>query len=179
VPEHRSDSPPTRPRRSLELALCFLCVAGFVALVVGLGVVVLGRARESLKVAYCYANLGQIGVAIGMYCADHDHRFPLAGNWCDSLEPSCIGVRNCMRCPAAPQVRCGYAYNAALSGFDQSSTKPPNDLVMVWDGLGGWNASGGPELFAPRHRGFGRVLYADGRKDLKKRAELPALRWKP
>jgi hypothetical protein len=154
-------------------------MAGVGALVVGLGVLVLGRARETAKELSCYGNLGQIGLSIGMYAADHDDRLPLAHNWCDAVGPQYVRNLDCFRCPALPQVRCGYAYNAALSGLDQSNRKPSPNLVMVCDGFGGWNAAGGPERLAPRHGGSGLVIYADCRREWGRARDRSPLTWEP
>jgi hypothetical protein len=178
--QSRTGIPSARPRpRALELALVLLCMAGVGVLAVGFGVLMLGRARETAEELSRYGNLDQIGVSIGMYCSDYDNRFPLAENWCDAVGPQYVRNLDCFSCPALLQVRCGYSYNAALSGFDQSNAKPPPNLVMACDGLGGWNAAGGPERFAPRHRGSGLVIYVDCRREWRRARDRSPLTWQP
>lgn len=160
--------------------LIILCIPALVLLVAWLGVRFLDSLRRTAQQDLpCYGSLGQVGLAIRMYCADYDGRFPWARNWCDAVGPQYVKNLDCFRCPALPQARSGYAYNAALSGFDERDLKPSANLAMAFDGTGGWNASGGPERFDPRHRGDGLFVYADVRREWKKAKDLPTLTWKP
>ncbi|MBM3472084.1 MAG: hypothetical protein FJX75_02270 [Armatimonadetes bacterium] len=151
-----------------------------VGLVAGLLLAVWLYARQVAQQVYCYPNLGAIGLATRMYCADHNGRFPLARNWCDAVEPEYVKNLDCFRCPALPHAPSGYAYNAGLEGLDEGRVGARPNLVMACDGLGGWNASGGPELFDPRHRWrMGLVVYVDGRRESRRRDDPAQMTWKP
>jgi len=174
-----SDNPPPRRRLSAaELALAAVGIAAG-ALILGFVVVIVARVHKCADQLTCYGNLGQIGLSTLVYAADYDGHLPLAGNWCDAVGPQYVKNLDCFRCPALPQARSGYAYNAALSGLDVKRPGLPPDLVMVYDGLGGWNASGGPNLFDPRHGGRGLVEYVDGRREWKQRKDLVGVSWRP
>ena len=57
-----------------------LVVIAVIAVLAGLLFPVFARAREKGRQATCLANLKQIGVAFGMYTADHDGYYPNTGD---------------------------------------------------------------------------------------------------
>jgi len=117
----------------------------------------------------CYGNLEILASALEMYLDDYDNRFPLTNTWCNGLypyiqerispwEPADMDaeIRGMLICPAVPELVCGYAFNAALSGVSYDAIEDPRqDTVVVFESDWGWNAAGGPELLPdePRHLG--------------------------
>jgi prepilin-type processing-associated H-X9-DG protein len=122
---------------------------------------VFARAREKAVQTSCMANLKQISVCTLMYAADYDERLPLKDSWCDAIYDR-VGNEQVYVCPALPEERCGYAYNARLHGVELTSVKSPGDTVACYDAIGGWNAAGDASLADPRHNGGLNVSYVDG-----------------
>jgi len=171
----------TAPRRPSRLAsglgTCALVVAA-----VALGALTWHayvKASKLARASTCYDNVEALSVSFSMYRADHADRLPLAPNWCDALDSGYVKAWDPWRCPELPEVSCGYAYNAHLSGADAAVIASPDTLALVFDGGWGWNAAGGPALFAPRHRGCGTVLYVGGWRNCRRPEDLPGLTWNP
>ncbi|MCJ7822527.1 MAG: hypothetical protein MUQ26_05530 [Armatimonadetes bacterium] len=122
----------------------------------------------------CQGNLEILTSALGMYLDEYDNRFPLANTWCDGLYPYIqrrvtpwgpedmdAEIRGMLVCPAVPDLVCGYAFNAALSGAAYDAIEEPaEDTVVLFESDRGWNAAGGPELLPdePRHLGGDNYL---------------------
>jgi competence protein ComGC len=58
--------------------VALLVVISVIAMLMGVLVAVVSRARQSAYRVACMSNLRQIGVAIQIYRDEHRHRFPLA-----------------------------------------------------------------------------------------------------
>lgn len=56
-----------------------LVVIGLIAVLIGILLPVLGRAKESGRQVKCLSNLGQLAKATVMYCNDNDGRYPARG----------------------------------------------------------------------------------------------------
>ena len=97
------------------------------------------------------------------YAQQHDGRLPQGETWCDELRAYTKG-EDVFTCPEVPDLRCGYAYNAALSGVDAESIPDPMQTVVIYESDAGWNAAGGPELLPAeaRHLGGENYGFADG-----------------
>jgi hypothetical protein len=128
----------------------------------------------------CMAKLHALAVAMRDYVEDHDGRFPPASRWCDSLNPY-VESDAVFVCPAAPKLRCGYAYNAALSGLRYDVIEDADDIVAFFESDGGWNAAGGPELLVakPRHGGVDQYAWTGGSVGPYRRGGDLELRWQP
>ncbi|MBN1460093.1 MAG: zinc ribbon domain-containing protein [Armatimonadetes bacterium] len=135
---------------------------------------VFARARASARKAICLANVKNMSVALALYTADWDDRFPEADRWCESINDY---VKNdqVYLCPEAEGVPCGYAYNAALSGIGYAELEDPVHEIMVFESDAGWDAAGGVELMTPepRHLGGDNYGYADGHAAWVPRAPSP------
>ncbi|MBM3472083.1 MAG: hypothetical protein FJX75_02265 [Armatimonadetes bacterium] len=151
-----------------------------VPLVPGLATLLLlfGYANAKVRQASCLGNITQLGLGVAMYRADYDGRCPLADRWCDSLAPY---ERHPLLfpCPAEPHSRLGYALNARLNGVDLDHTEPNTDRVVLFDATATWNTAGGPELFAPRHSGYGWLIFDDMRRRFARSDELDTVVWSP
>jgi hypothetical protein len=64
------------------------------------------RSRDHLQALY---------KALVEYSKDHDDRLPRADSWVDEIQPYLLDAEN-LKCPAVPDLECGYAMNEALSG---------------------------------------------------------------
>lgn len=156
----------------------------------------------------CHGNLEILSSALDMYLDDYGNTFPIANTWCDGLYPYIqqriaswepedmdAEIRGMLVCPAVPDLVCGYAFNAALSGASYDAIEEPKEhTVVLFESDWGWNAAGGPELLPdePRHLGGENYLVLAGpawyhrpgadmprwRRDKDVR-EYSGLRWQP
>lgn len=76
---------PTRLRAfTLVEALVVIAVISVMAAIL---FAVMGSARESAQATSCLGNLKNIGVAVGLYTADHNERWPATVNAYERLDP--------------------------------------------------------------------------------------------
>jgi hypothetical protein len=172
------------PGRPLDLArartgtaLSWWAVA--FAIIFGSGMQV---SAESAHSDICSAHVRGLASAVDRYRAANDDRFPDASRWSDELSPY-VEEKWGFICPEARKVKCGYAYNAKLSGLKYDRVRAPDTVVVFFESDAGWNAAGGPELLVakPRHyhhwdtygfvdghvRGFDRTKTKPGRGELR------------
>ncbi len=137
--------------------------------------------------AACAGNLRAAGTAMTAYCADYDGRLPLSLNWCDEVDARVdarhrVPDRQWYNCPRLRGDGCGYCLNAALAGLEIKAVGQPGITVLVFDGLPGWNLSGGPGELSYRHEPFGKgahCLLADWSVSYIKRDGSRPARWEP
>lgn len=134
--------------------------------------------REKVRQGVCRTNLCTVARATNLYRTDHDDRYPLATSWCDGLTPLYLGSEAYLRRPNAPGSQSAYALNLELSGTRHRRGLPEN-TVLLFEAGGGWNASGGPEMFASRHSGGGHVALTGGRREWRRGFSVTRLRWAP
>ena len=92
-------TPPTRARRVGFTLIELLVVISIIALLIGVLLPVLGKARSTARQIQCGANLHQLGVAFAGYAADHRSLLPYATfwqgtnrvTWDDALNPHLAG----------------------------------------------------------------------------------------
>lgn len=144
----------------------------------------LASAKQKAQQVHCMNNERQLALAVKLYSADNTNSYPTAETWCDAIQTHVGSNTKVFQCPsAAPESRCGYAYNASLSGLDESKVHP--QTVMIFESDAGWNAHGGPELL-PADARHGRrtkktylVAFADGHVEAVAADRLYSLRWEP
>jgi prepilin-type processing-associated H-X9-DG protein len=122
------------------------------------------NANESVQMTACLDNLKQIALAMGMYNADYDRRFPVSANWTGVLTPY-LKDTAVYHCPAAEGSEWGYAMNKALISTTLPDMRTTPTTVVFFDStLLRLDAVGGPEAIAarPRHRAGNNFTYADG-----------------
>ncbi len=140
-------------------------VASFAALNVSFLAVAAGfRAQNDTRYEICRLHLRMLAGVLELYMADNDGVLPVDSNWCDSTFHY-LRTARALVCPEAENlVRCGYAYNARLSGVDAHIIPDPRLTVVLFESDQGWNAAGGPELLSdePRHFGGDNYGFADG-----------------
>lgn len=111
------------------------------------------RARDKAFRQNCLCNVDQLTLCALQYCADHEDRLPLADNWCDALFPY-VKNEQLYNCWSGHYDPCDYVYNSALSGVRRDQVTSPHETVVIFDGVAGWNASGGVELVDYRHEHY-------------------------
>ncbi|MCH8119336.1 MAG: type II secretion system protein [Planctomycetes bacterium] len=95
-----------------------LVVISIIALLMGILLPILGRVRKQAQAVRCQANLKQLGIAMDMYLADNEGRFPLGrdhtylgvylGVWEQLFPYTYLNIsqknQNIMLCPVAKRV---------------------------------------------------------------------------
>lgn len=112
----------------------------------------------------CVSNLRELALAAAMYAMDWDGKLPDADKWVSQLTKY-LADAHVLKCPSAPDLECGYAMNAALSGVVLEKLQSPAETVLFFDShLGTMNAAGGRDaVCAPgRHGGGNCYAFADG-----------------
>jgi prepilin-type processing-associated H-X9-DG protein len=168
------------------LALAGIIVSAVLLLLVSLPAAMLlpalAHAKQKAASIRCMSNVKQLNVGLMMYADDNKERFPAGNAWCDSLITYLGGSTNAFVCPqGARNQRCHYALNAGLAGHGMKEVQAPAQTVLVFESDGGWNVSGGRELFPakPRHSGAYAVGFADGHAEMVRAERLGRLRWEP
>jgi hypothetical protein len=156
VNRHRTGS---RGRRKLTTVATVVSVAGIL-----LEFTAVVPATQGLRSYACSQNLENLTLALAMYAGDNGV-FPPSDSWCDRLFPDYVKNDMAFVCPERKHLRCGYAYNEALSEVNPETIKtPPHKTIIIFESDAGWNAAGGRELLVekPRHRGGDWYGYAGG-----------------
>jgi len=138
----------------------------------------LAKAKSKAQAINCVNNVKQLNLAVRIYASDSSDKFPAGTNWCDAILNN-AGTPKIYICPGAPNQRSGYAFNAKLSGLEESKIDP--STVMIFESDTGWNASGGKELLItkPRHNARYIIGLADGSVQQVTAAQVAQLRWDP
>jgi hypothetical protein len=89
----------------------------------------------------CDRNLGALGRAVLAYARDHGGQLPAAASWCDDIgpyvPPENAAMKDILRCPADPDTKYGYAFNAALAGKNAHALTDHGQIVMLLHGKTG------------------------------------------
>jgi len=113
------------------------------------------------RVWICNEKMKNLAMALSMYSQDHG-ALPPGDQWCDALASYGHGMeRWWFTCPERPDLQCGYALNAALSGVSLEEIPEPVSTVLLFESDAGWNACGGRELLPERPRHGKRDMYAE------------------
>jgi hypothetical protein len=114
--------------------------------------------------AACMSNLKQMALAVLMWAADHHDTLPPAKDWVKELDPYLRDMK-VFRCPAAPDLECGYAYNLEVAGKMLTEIARPSETVLFYEStLGKLDAvdKGESQPRPGRHEGANHLAYVDG-----------------
>jgi prepilin-type processing-associated H-X9-DG protein len=159
----------------LVVGLGFLFVAGILAAIM---LPAFAKARTKAQQASCLSNVKQLALANLMYAQDWDQTLPAADGWCDACIPY-VKSDSVYRCPVIPNERSGYALNADIGGASMGQFSAPQEIVLLFDANGGWNASGGEDLMDPRHSRGANVGFVDGHAQWMGPDACSQAKWKP
>lgn len=125
----------------------------------------LERSQQSARKAVCLSNVKNLSLAMQMFVADNEDRFPEAHRWVEALHDY-IKSEDVLKCPEDDSdARCSYAMNEALSGLSLSDLDDPSSVVLFFETAEpGDNPVGGPDdVVSPgRHMGGNNYGFADG-----------------
>jgi prepilin-type N-terminal cleavage/methylation domain-containing protein/prepilin-type processing-associated H-X9-DG protein len=165
-----------------------LVVIAVIAILAGILVPVLARARRSAQRQSCLSNVRQVGLAMRMYVDDYDGGFPI-GAYLEGASPYTWNVswhneltqylrdRNVLLCPLAPRrsgYRISYGCNARVSSWrsaalDAQVLDSSRTVYATEKEDEDWPAyppSTRTEQYykplVPRHDGYLSVLFCDG-----------------
>lgn len=143
-------------RRAAAIAAVLLLILG------GAAASKVPGARARAQENACRANLQQVSMAMLMYRADYDQRFPPGERWSTLVGPY---LRNnyLFRCPSRPRALNGYAMNSHLSLKPLAEIPDPERLVMLFEsGRGRRNAADPLASVEYRHPLGAHYACADG-----------------
>ncbi|TKJ39559.1 MAG: hypothetical protein CEE38_02220 [Planctomycetes bacterium B3_Pla] len=144
-----------------------------------------GPVSTAMRMA-CAINLKRLGDAMETYANDKPGNYTDPNQWCDLLLQHthidadlflCPQVkwewrRQVLPFPIPKNEKCYYAMNP------DCEPNSPKDTVLLFEIDGGWNKSGGLKLMtAENHRGYGSVLFNDGRVECVHRRQFRKLKW--
>jgi hypothetical protein len=133
---------------------------------------------QGMRPYECMQHLGTLARAMVDYADEHDGNLPVADTWMDDLMPYVLD-REVFKCPAAPELECGYAMNLEVSGMAlPTDWGQRHNMVLLFE----WpadkrNASAFPdelETMEPRHGEEVLFATADGNTQSALRGETPA-----
>ncbi|HAO67863.1 MAG TPA: hypothetical protein DCR17_14385 [Verrucomicrobiales bacterium] len=115
-----------------------LVVIGIIAILAGLLLPALSKAKGKAKQIQCASNLRQLMLALQMYVDDHDDQIPprisFGPNWMNSLQPYYID-KNLIRCPTdGPKAQRSYLINGFNDYFAVTLSKPEFEEFKEWRG---------------------------------------------
>lgn len=131
IPGVRGERRITRGFTLVEL----LVVIAVIAILAGLLLPALGRAKESGRSTACLSNLHQIGIALQLYVSDSQNKLPTMFDWATNSAANTngppinvvlaaqSGSSNIFRCPSDnqnlfPLTGSSYSWNSLLNGED-------------------------------------------------------------
>ncbi len=136
----------------------------------------LSKVKVQAQRLVCATNLKVLGSAMVVYSNDYDEMFPTAEKWNDLLMSEVDVPSKAFKCKGACEGESNYAMNENLAG---KKYDVPDDTVVLFDAVPGWNQVGGSEMLeVDNHRSEGcNVMFADGRVEFIKTENLGSLNW--
>jgi hypothetical protein len=152
-----------------------------IAGLIGLLLPALAKARESARSLKDQAQLSQVGMAVLIYTADNDGRFPSADSWPqDLVDLQFVTDESIFESSFAIGQGRSFAMNANLGGVRDAEVTDPELTVLMFECAPGSPPAGGPELLAAEPRAYAgyAVCFADGSVMRVQREEIPTLIWR-
>jgi hypothetical protein len=152
---------------------------GVTAVAAGMLLPALAKAKSRAQTISTVSNLKMLGLAVRMYSNEQGGKFPKADSWCDDIKSFVNNPKVYKAANDPSPARCSFAYNAKLSGLEETKIHPETVLLFEVED-GDWNVSGGPEMLLPRPRDRSYVIgMADGSVMQISPERLRTLRWNP
>jgi hypothetical protein len=158
----------------------FIVLMPFMAIFMAILMPALVRARTQARTVVLKSNAKQICIAMAMYCADNDGRFPPAENWPDVLKPY-IGNEKILTSPFAPQAGRAWAMNIHLKDWKLRDIKQPARTVLIFESRLNGPPAGGLELLpeGTQERKCYIIGFVDGHTECVSPERLDELIWMP
>ena len=142
---------------------------------------------QTIHSMVCSFNLKKIGEAILIYSDNNQGQYPDPDQWCDLVIKSGHIKKERFLCPSVkfkwerqllpfPIPINRKSYYAMNPNCEPNS---PPDTVLLFETIGGWNKSGGPELLTTEnHRNHGcNILFNGGYVDFISTKKIADLKW--
>ncbi len=164
----------------IVLSAVFILI-GMLAVPAALLLPALAKAKQKAQTISCMNDVKQLQLAVLRYSGDNKDVLPSATVWCDAITQY-AGSPGTLHCPVGDASQRGhYAFNSKLSGLPIEKITNLTTTVMIFETVGGWNVSGGPEVMlkTPRHPMGFVVGFANGHTELVTPSRLSQLNWEP
>jgi prepilin-type processing-associated H-X9-DG protein len=162
------------------IAVAGICTSGFflvfhIFLIAAIVIPTFITAQDFGKAAGCMNNLKQLGLVFQLYAEENNGKLPDGASWCDAIQKH-VPDTDVFRCRTSGT---HYLFNRNLSGIELTRITRAEATVLLFEGNGGWNASGAStDLPAkPTHKGGCNVVFVDGHVERVAPASYKRLRW--
>jgi hypothetical protein len=110
-----------------------------------------GVLRDCLDRHICLTHLERLHKAMVQYCNDNNGKLPVSEKWCDLLKRTDPKLTaNYFKCHVEnTKLECGYSFNENLN--EAVLSEVPEDTILLFEGGGNWNSTGGPDMIKLRH----------------------------
>ncbi|MEJ5261014.1 MAG: hypothetical protein WHS88_12575 [Anaerohalosphaeraceae bacterium] len=139
------------------------------------GILLSIKAHAVWNDTWCKTKLKVIYFSMVFYFREHK-KLPDYQVWYDLLIQEADVSKDCFICPTKKQKGNVGTY-VINKDFDILWNMPP-DCVFVFEGVSGWNQSGGKNEIRPLHHGGCHVLFSNGDIKFIKEKDFPNLIWK-